>query len=192
MAISLVALNMAVVVLESLLYGAFLILFCAGLYLRISRYTSQSSRNGLCLNAVVISTVAIFLACTGHWIMTVICFVRAFLDYKGPGAALEYYSGDPDAIMNVGSLFTLITLWIGDAVIPGQVHRLWVIWDRSARVVALPVLSWSGLLIVSLAGTPTLFKQSEYNRSAMTAAWVFKALTNVYCTVRDELLKRNY
>ncbi|KAJ7189446.1 hypothetical protein GGX14DRAFT_702035 [Mycena pura] len=179
MAISLVALNMASVVLESLLYGAFLILFSAGLYLRISRHLSQSSRNGLCWNPVVISTVAIFLTCTGHWILTLVRFFRAFLESEAPGAALAYYSCSSDLLVRVGGILTIIALWIGDAVI---IHRLWVIWNRNPRVVILPVLSWCGLIIVSLVGLIMAFKHAQYNKGAMIVSWIFEALTNVYCT----------
>lgn len=61
----------ATVVIESLLYGVFLVLFATTLYLRLSRYArpnggqfSSRARLGLLWNPVVLSTLALFAVCT--------------------------------------------------------------------------------------------------------------------------------
>ncbi|KAJ7112701.1 hypothetical protein C8R44DRAFT_932619, partial [Mycena epipterygia] len=154
--ISLVAVSMATVVLESLLYGLFLILFSTNLYLRITRYARPqefASRGGLWWNPIVISNVAIFATCTAHWIITV---DRLFLAFLGSGDPLQFFLDESQPTSVASNTLVVLAVLIGDAVI---IHRLWLALNRDLRVVVVPVLSWLGTLMCSIAA-PYLFTQS--------------------------------
>ncbi|KAJ7112655.1 hypothetical protein C8R44DRAFT_882417 [Mycena epipterygia] len=116
--ISLVAVSMATVVLESLLYGLLLILFLTNLYLRITRYAKPQefvSRGGLWWNPIVISNIAIFAISTAHWIITVERFFLAFL--KSRGNPFQFYRDESQFTSIVSNTLVVAAVLIGDAVI---------------------------------------------------------------------------
>ncbi|KAJ7220919.1 hypothetical protein GGX14DRAFT_432432 [Mycena pura] len=170
--------NMVVVVLESFLYGISLVLFYIGFHLRISRFASRSIRDGLWWHPVVISTVAIFLTSTGHWLLTIIGFFHAVLESQADGGADAYHSCNSCLTQNVGNALVLVTLWIGEAVIFSMVHRLWVIWNRELRVIALPVISFLGLIACGSTGLFAIFHHDTYtfNEKTMTANWILRLI----------------
>ncbi|KAJ7106560.1 hypothetical protein C8R44DRAFT_325066 [Mycena epipterygia] len=185
--ISLVAVSMATVVLESLLYGLLLVLFSTNLYLRITRYARPRefvSRGGLWWNHIVISNMAIFVVCTVHWIITVERFFLAFLGSAGD--PLQFYLDESQLTLVVKNSLVIAAVLIGDVVI---IYRLWIIWNRDLRVVFVPVLSWLGILTCGIAIIYifTQFIAANNNISTadsawVTANWALNALTNIYCT----------
>ncbi|KAJ7131280.1 hypothetical protein C8R44DRAFT_774576 [Mycena epipterygia] len=184
--ISLVALNMTTVVLESLLYGLLLVLFSTNLYLRITRYARPqefASRGGLWWNPIVISNIAIFATCTAHWVITVKRFFLAFLGSAGDPFQFYLDRSQPTSVIN--STLVIATVLIGDA---GIIHRLWLVWNGDSRVVIAPVLSWLGALTGGI--TVAYFTQSTpINHRLLAAAgfwltanWVLTILITIYCT----------
>ncbi|KAJ7189445.1 hypothetical protein GGX14DRAFT_485004 [Mycena pura] len=179
LALSFLAMNMVVVVVESIFYGVFLVLFLVSLYLRISRYAASQSEGSGCdghqlwWHPVAISTTAIFLACTAHYILTVLRFFNAFI---GSRSALRYYADLSNPTAHASTALTYVTMWIGDAVI---IHRLWVIWNRNLLVIALPCVSLLGLIACSIASLSALLHEAE---NTIVINWIFITITNVYCT----------
>ncbi|KAJ7106627.1 hypothetical protein C8R44DRAFT_885903 [Mycena epipterygia] len=182
--ISLVAVSVATVVLESLLYGLLLVLFSTNLYLRITRYArprESVSCGGLWWNHIVISNMAIFMTCTVHWIITVERFFLAFLG--SAGEPLQFYLDGSHFTLVVKNSLIPVAVLIGDAVI---IHRLWIIWNRNLRVVFVPVLSWLGILTCGIA-VVYVFTQSAPTDNSISTAWItanlaLNTLTNIYCT----------
>ncbi|KAJ7106657.1 hypothetical protein C8R44DRAFT_714991 [Mycena epipterygia] len=185
--ISLVAVSMATVVLESLLYGLLLVLFSTNLYLRITRYARPRefvARGNLWWNPIVLSSIAIFMICTAHWIITVERFFRAFL---GPaGDPLLFYMDASQPTSVVSNTLAIAAALVGDVAI---IHRLWIIWSRDLRVICLPVLSWLGALTCGIAivyvftqSTPTNNKLLAADDAWVTAYWALTTLINIYCT----------
>ncbi|KAJ7112518.1 hypothetical protein C8R44DRAFT_882287 [Mycena epipterygia] len=177
--ISLVAVSMATVVLESLLYGFLLILFSTNLYLRITRYARPqefSSRGGIWWNPIVISNIAIFATCTAHWILTVDCFFLAFLGSAGD--PLQFYLDESRPTSVARNTLVIVVGLIGDAV---MIHRLWLIWNRNLRVMFVPVLSWLGALTDGITVAYS-FTQSSQTYIMLTASWALTTLINIYCT----------
>ncbi|KAJ7131278.1 hypothetical protein C8R44DRAFT_871790 [Mycena epipterygia] len=180
--ISLVALNMTAVVLESLLYGLFLVLFSTNLYLRITRYARPqefASRGGLWWNPIVITNIAIFTSCTAHWVITVKRFFLAFLGSAGDPFEFYVDKSQPTSVIN--STLIIVTVLIGDA---GIIHRLWLVWNRDFRVVLAPAFSWLGALTSGIAVTYFSTQTTPTNNrfSWLTANWVFAILITIYCT----------
>ncbi|KAJ6472822.1 hypothetical protein DFH09DRAFT_953826, partial [Mycena vulgaris] len=138
------AVSVATVILESLLYGISLVCFFVNLYIRVSKYANPKQlRTRAWWNPV--STIAIFLTYSGHWILTVVRFSQAVLSGSlDTEAALLYYGPDSSQRTQVvRSALAEMTVWIGDAVI---IHRLRLIWKRNLSVVALPIVLWIGVL----------------------------------------------
>ncbi|KAJ7106639.1 hypothetical protein C8R44DRAFT_805603 [Mycena epipterygia] len=171
--ISLVAVSMATVVLESLLYGLLLVLFSTNLYLRITRYARPRvfvSRGGLWWNHIVISNMAIFVTCTVHWIITVERFFLAFLGSAGD--PLQFYLDESQLTLVMSNNLVIVAVLIGDTVI---IHRLWIIWNRDLRVVFVPVLSWLGILTLEIA---YIFTQSTITNNSILTAWATNLIPN--------------
>ncbi|KAJ7131270.1 hypothetical protein C8R44DRAFT_774563, partial [Mycena epipterygia] len=193
--ISLVAVIMATVVLESLLYGFLVVLFSTNLYLRITRYARPqefASRGGLWWNPIVISNIAIFATCTAHWVITVKRFCLAFLGSAGD--PFQFYLDQSQPMSVINNTLVIVTVLIGDAVI---IHRLWLIWNRDFRVVIAPALSWLGALseasFVSTEllshfayfftqSTPTNNRFSTAAGASLTVNWALTILITIYCT----------
>ncbi|KAJ7914089.1 hypothetical protein B0H13DRAFT_2463742, partial [Mycena leptocephala] len=168
---NLLTINMASVVLESLLYGIFLVFFFVNIYLRVSKYSKPRILKEPLWNPVVISTIAIFLTCTAHWVLTVVRFFRAVLGSADTYAAILYYADDSQTTQVARSALTEMTMLIGDAVI---IHRLWLIWNRNFRVVVVPVILWFGVLACGIV-VACLFSQSWLGHILFTTSaggWV--------------------
>ncbi|KAJ6603568.1 hypothetical protein DFH09DRAFT_1354708 [Mycena vulgaris] len=182
------AVNIATVILQSLLYGIFLVCFFINLYLRVSKYANPKQFRTAWWNPVVVSMVAILLTHSGHWILTVVCFAAAVLSGSlDTEAALLYYGPDSSQRTQVvRSALADMTVLIGDAVI---IHRLWLIWNRNFSVVVLPIISWVGVLVCGVAVT---YLQSHGGNDVfatraggwVTANWALPMMRviNVYCT----------
>ncbi|KAJ7112678.1 hypothetical protein C8R44DRAFT_533848, partial [Mycena epipterygia] len=127
---------------------------------------------------IVISNIAIFVTCTGHWIITVDRFFLAFL--KSGGNPLQFYRDESQPTSIMDNTLVIVATLIGDAVI---IHRLWLVWNRNLRVVFFPLLSWLGVLAGGIA-VPYLFTQSTPTNNRfltpaghwLTANWALTAL----------------
>ncbi|KAJ7732638.1 hypothetical protein B0H16DRAFT_1580559 [Mycena metata] len=175
----LLAVNMVTVVLESSLYGLFLVCASTTLYLRFSRHTAPKDSSWP-RNPVVVFTVAIFTACSVHWILTVIRFFDAFL---GSVDTYQFYSDESKGTQVAKRLLTAISVLIGDAAI---IHRLWLIRGQSFLVIIIPSLCW---LSIFAGGCVIAYLYSWPSTTHMVAAaewvkvnWALTLATNVYCT----------
>ncbi|KAF8197739.1 hypothetical protein K438DRAFT_1584912 [Mycena galopus ATCC 62051] len=184
----LLAVTVATVIIESLFYGILLISFFTNLYLRLSRWRKtnhSSSHSRMKCDFVVISSTAIFVMCTAHWIITVVRFSHGLLNAPDIPSTLLYFTDGSQILQVVRSALGEITLLIGDAVI---VYRLWLMWNGDWRVVLLPALSWLGSLACVIA-VAFIFHSSigqdvsvRYKKGWLTVNWVLTAVTNTYCT----------
>ncbi|KAJ7859443.1 hypothetical protein B0H13DRAFT_1128928 [Mycena leptocephala] len=183
------AVIIATVVLQSLLYGIFLLCFFANLYLRTSKYAIPgqfASRSRPWRNPVIISTVALFLTCSAHWVLSVVRFSRGVLSGSIPTEAALLYADNSQKMQVVRSALAEATVLIGDAVI---IHRLWLTWNRNLNVVVVPVISWFGVVACTVA-VAHLFSRSSVEHNLfytpaggwVTANYVLTMIINVYCT----------
>ncbi|KAJ7043999.1 hypothetical protein C8F04DRAFT_1071268 [Mycena alexandri] len=172
---SVLAVNMAIVVLESFLYALLLVSTSTTLYLRFSRHDVPKL---LVWNPVVLFTVTISITSGAHWILTVVRFFNAFLGVDAVRFYLDHSYGTDIA----RNLLTLISILIGDAAI---IHRLWLIWNLSLPVIIVPVLTWVGFLVIQCeiiyvyAQPVAVFARGA---SWLKANWILLLVTNVYCT----------
>ncbi|KAJ7718659.1 hypothetical protein B0H16DRAFT_1797229 [Mycena metata] len=153
--------NMAVVVLESVLYALLLVAASTTLYLRFSRHEVPQL---LIWNPVIVFTILISATSGAHWILTIVRFFDAFL---GSADAVRFYFDSSEETGTALLLLSTASILIGDAAI---IHRLWLIWNRSLPVIILPVVAWFSLLIIGAAAR------------WVQAGWIMPLITNTYCT----------
>ncbi|KAJ7042145.1 hypothetical protein C8F04DRAFT_1229908 [Mycena alexandri] len=127
--------NMAVVVLESLLYALVVASASTTLYIRFSRH--EVSRLFI-WNPVVLFTILISATSGAHWILTIVRFFDAFL---GSADAGRFFLNNSQEEQTARSLLSLASILIGDAAI---IHRLWIIWNRRLPVIILPAVTCFG------------------------------------------------
>nr|GAT56692.1 predicted protein [Mycena chlorophos] len=164
-------LAVASVISESVVFGAFLVLFCIGMAIRVARFDAE--RGDCWLNPVVVCTLAIFSICTTHWSISLTRFLRA-LSREGPFNAFTM-----DSLRNINATLTIVSLWFGDAF---MIHRLWVIWDRRPKLVVLPVTFFVGMVASGILSIITLWRHSTENEATTTVIWLLRLFTNGYCT----------
>ncbi|KAF7312499.1 hypothetical protein MIND_00263600 [Mycena indigotica] len=183
------AVQMSVVVLETLFYGIFLVLFFAMGYIRL--HSRNSTRLGFGASfgrsPVELALFALLLLSTTHWTITLISFFSTFL---GPGrdsvAAMIHASRNSPSLLRLQStqnMLTLLSMAVGDAVI---IHRLWVVYTHNLRIVIAPLAFWAGLIVTGFYVVVRLYINLPNAHKTVsgwiTANWVLSAATCVYCT----------
>ncbi|KAJ7150066.1 hypothetical protein C8R43DRAFT_951620 [Mycena crocata] len=176
---------LATVALESVFFGIYLIVSATALYLIVKRRAESGS--GHRRYAVLVGICSLFLVVAGHWMTTIYRFFFAFVSFAAGGAdPMLFYSDWAQPTEVLQTAFLMASLAIMDALI---VHRLWIIWGYSKKVVIFPLCSLLGLLI---SGVGVTYEFAQY--AAQDAVWaivadhwiiancVFTLLTNFYCT----------
>ncbi|KAF7316557.1 hypothetical protein MIND_00175000 [Mycena indigotica] len=180
----------ASLVAESALYGTFLVLCFVTAFLRYSRYSASDRPkfSAIAWNPVVLSTAALLVVCTAHWAISVFRFFKSVSRAtNAPSTSFLIYLEECAVVAQaVNNFLTLLTIWIGDAVL---IYRLWVIWNRNPRIVVFPILLWVGIIIVGCFLTFVFFQPADkfgetFQRyhGWFTANWALTTSVNIYCT----------
>ncbi|PPQ88590.1 hypothetical protein CVT25_009970 [Psilocybe cyanescens] len=190
--ISLAKANFLALVLETLLYGAFTVLFLAALWVITVQRSVVNYR-------LLVTVVAIWLISTTHLVLDVVRAVNAFVDNPLPGGALEYYGNLSDPLQAAKTaIFVLLTL-VGDAFV---IYRCYIIWHRQWWVVVLPMLLWCGTGVGGFGAT-VAFSQAAPGAEVFLPAivpWITSFIsmtlaTNILCTLligyRIEKIRRD-
>ncbi|KAJ7201226.1 hypothetical protein C8J57DRAFT_1736245 [Mycena rebaudengoi] len=111
--------NLAGLVVETLLYGIYLVLFTST-YLLVGRY--KSSRASwkyvpLLRSMVFLSGFCLFAAVSGTWIVTV---CRIFIGCVIDGSGAMWFSDDSQVTETLQNAFTPLSILIGDSMIMGS------------------------------------------------------------------------
>ncbi|KAJ7278208.1 hypothetical protein C8J57DRAFT_1713129 [Mycena rebaudengoi] len=180
---SLLAVNMATVIGETLLYGILLTLFFVNICIRSSRCQSPKDSTHQRWNPVfLIFTIALLLCCTAHWILTIVSFLRAVLLSAESHTALTFYvlfSPSPSAA--AAQIVSFSTIYLGDAVI---IYRMWIVWHRDLRVTIPAAIIWVAFLAVGSVALVTVHQRHVGPiQGLMLANFVMSLAINIYCTV---------
>ncbi|KAF7314016.1 hypothetical protein HMN09_00560100 [Mycena chlorophos] len=159
--------NVVSVVGESLLFGIFLALGGACVFLRITRYKDHRFSRPL---AFVF--FALFSACLAHWVLSVTYFVRHVRNEERTRTGFSAYPP------RLGAVFTLASILIGNGII---MNRLRIIWSPCYSVLILPAVCWVGLSIDAGFGVCILYRTWDYHSMPMTMSWAVNAFIT-YCT----------
>ncbi|KAF7336289.1 hypothetical protein MVEN_02177200 [Mycena venus] len=183
-----VAVQMAALVVETLLYGIFLVLFFAICYLRLSTQEKGKSRFADSVpwrTSVEVSLLAILTLATTHWIITIFCTFSAFLGDGDDtlGAVVTALFTRLELFVIAADTLTVFSMLVGDAVL---IHRTWVIWNRNIRVALLPISLWIGMMVSGLGAVGLLYHGSPGSLHApynwVFANFILSTITSMYCT----------
>ncbi|KAJ7671499.1 hypothetical protein DFH06DRAFT_1468222 [Mycena polygramma] len=111
---------------------------------------------------ILAATILTFLVASFSAVLAMQDVIDAFIDYKGPGGALEFY-GAADT-ENIGwkhwmpAVEDAIQVMLGDGLL---IYRCYVLHDKNWRAIVLPVISWMALAAMSIA--------SSYHESILPA-----------------------
>ncbi|KAJ7135245.1 hypothetical protein C8R43DRAFT_1021439 [Mycena crocata] len=157
--VALLAVNLAVAVVESLFYGAYIVL---ALFLVMLTYDSELSISNpprLRRAPILFGSSALFGTVTAHWILNIVRLFLAFHDSdQGPRPNIFYSDlSHRTEVLKYG--FLVASLLIGDLL---MIHRLWVIWARYTRIIVFPLITLLGL--VAFGGGLT-YQLSTYTAS---------------------------
>ncbi|KAJ7270331.1 hypothetical protein C8J57DRAFT_306556 [Mycena rebaudengoi] len=174
MAPTLLSVNLAALIISSLFYGVYIVLFSTSMYMFIERDKLHTDRT-LFKSMVFASTIFLCLAVTGHWITTVL---RSFLAF---GSNPEtFFSDNSQLTAIVQNTFLMMCTLVGDSLI---IYRLWIVWSRTKRVVVIPILSLVSLTICSLVSARTnSHKETVFSNGWIIGNSVSILITNIYCT----------
>lgn len=177
-------------ILQTLLYGVFLVLYVASLYFlyggnfNTRRRGRQSPRPN---KAVLLGGIALFLTVTPQWIIQVVRVWQAFIHHSNmPNGPLLYLS-DLRAPLSIARLsLYVVEVFVSDLIL---IVRLWVVWGRDRRIAAAPALTWMGLVVCGCMYTYEISRLPagvNFFQSS-SADWVAAGLaltlfTNIYCT----------
>ncbi|KAF7303942.1 hypothetical protein MIND_00624900 [Mycena indigotica] len=178
---------MAVVVLETLLFGIFVVLLVTHTWLRL-QYRSKEGSPGWRASPLMLTSLAIFSLCALHWSLTIVAFFFGFLNGTGSLGLLGlmlFYFQKMKMVVAVRGVLTVLTILVGYIAL---IYRTWVIWNRDIRVAVFPIALWLGQLGMGAAIAVLTFRNRDniltlFNNSVFTANWVLMLCTNLYCTL---------
>ncbi|KAJ7078731.1 hypothetical protein B0H15DRAFT_914660 [Mycena belliarum] len=178
---------LATVLIETFFYGIYLVLFFTSVYLLLT-VKSRELRRGIpvWLSPIVCGGTVLFVAVTGHWILTMDRLFLAFVSFEGGANPQGFYGDFSQPTQITQSIFLLASLAIVDGLF---VHRLWTVWAHNRWVMIFPSVTLVGL-VVSTVGVWYDFSQFKPGDDVHDLAnvWIIMdcactVFTNIYCTV---------
>ncbi|KAJ7738740.1 hypothetical protein B0H16DRAFT_1424752 [Mycena metata] len=147
--------NLITTVLETLLYGAYVVLGISAVYLTITRKRHDVSSKTVF--GVALLSVILFGTVTAHWILDVARLFLAFQNVDDPLGPRIFYADLSHATEVAKYAFLVATIFIGDLFL---IHRTWAIWGFCTRITIFPILTLMGSLTF---GVGLVYQLSTYN-----------------------------
>ncbi|GJE85466.1 hypothetical protein PsYK624_015450 [Phanerochaete sordida] len=124
---------------ESLLYGAYCVLFLASLYVLFHKWKGRGTDR-----TVVVLHFCLFVACTLHYALE----FNHFYLYLNTSGVVGY--ANEDFHMFIADCVVSVADFLGDLIL---IYRCWIIWGCQYYVAVLPLLtSTAGLICASVVG----------------------------------------
>jgi len=174
------------IVIESLIYGVFLVLCSTCFYVLITkRRSSGVASQGPVNKTMLLICTVLFLSITAHWICDVTRLFNAILYY--PQGPIAYYANLAIPVNVVKTGLYIFECMVGDSL---MIYRLWVVWNRKTIVCLLPIASFFCLTVTGI-GITYQFSQVTVGENVFETAcgrWITSCfsstlLTNIYCTI---------
>ncbi|KAJ7671490.1 hypothetical protein DFH06DRAFT_117105 [Mycena polygramma] len=139
---------------------------------------------------ILAATILMFLVSSFSAVLALQDVIDAFIDFKGPGGALEFY-GTANTENHgwkhwLPAVEDSVQVMLGDALL---IYRCYVLYDRNWRAVVPPVVSWMALAATSMTSSyreATLPEGKSLNDPSvipsLTATLVFTFLTSIMTT----------
>ncbi|KAF8889032.1 hypothetical protein BD779DRAFT_1671995 [Infundibulicybe gibba] len=178
-ALTLAEAEMIGILLHSALYGIFLVLFVGSLYIPLSRPRRQSTPPNRFLISV---TIVLFVLITVHWVLQLLRLIDAFIyhanDDEGPS---KYYADGAQRKNVVKTAFYVAQTFTGDCT---MAYRLYIVWGRNWKIVVLPALLSTGLLVAGSGATYSFAHLTPGENIFVSSAghWVLTVFATTLCT----------
>ncbi|KIY71975.1 hypothetical protein CYLTODRAFT_418354 [Cylindrobasidium torrendii FP15055 ss-10] len=145
-AISLELANFLALVLETLLYGAFCVLFVAAAWVM---WTRRHLRAGGVNTRLLITLLVIFILATVHLVLDIIRAVRAYVYIEG-GSAMLYYLNLADPLQAAKTAIYVTLTLVADGFV---IYRCFVVWNRAWWIVPFPLSLLFGTGVAGFGAT---------------------------------------
>ncbi|KAJ7913746.1 hypothetical protein B0H13DRAFT_1873605 [Mycena leptocephala] len=181
--------NLAALILQTLFYGMYFVIFNISMYLLFMKAKGHGSGKytPVMKSMVFISAFALFFVVTVDWIIVVVRNFHGFIYFNHGKSADVYFNDSSGALSTVDNTFLALSIVIGDSMI---IYRLWVVWSFNKIIVILPILSLLGL-IGSLAIVVETTKRVPIQSISLEAALIPGAVfALVYTSLRPMTLYR--
>ncbi|KIJ53177.1 hypothetical protein M422DRAFT_242303 [Sphaerobolus stellatus SS14] len=183
----LVSISLATLIVDSLLYGIFLLLTIASLYFLIVREDQKNiAWKYIVFRPLILANICMYGLVTGHWVVVVFRAWQAFIINNEGRTPLEFYSNFGGVTDVVKAGFLVATLLCGDMM---MAYRLWIIWDYRKLVVVFPCCLMIALFACGIGITVQLanYQPQQSIFLSLSGRWitsntVFTLCTNLYGT----------
>ncbi|KAJ7189531.1 hypothetical protein B0H12DRAFT_1173331, partial [Mycena haematopus] len=137
---------------------------------------------------ILATTILMFLVSTFAAVVSMKDVIDAFIDYHGPGGALEFYSGGSDVDLGwthwIPAVEDSVQVILGNGLL---VYRCYVLYAMNWRVILLPALAWMALVAMTITSSVRAFKAGEEVNDPsiipfLAAAVAFTFITSVITT----------
>ncbi|OBZ74465.1 hypothetical protein A0H81_05110 [Grifola frondosa] len=134
--------------LESLVFGAFCVLYGISTWILMYR---TDSRNRTTLNKMLFATSTLMFAlCIAHLGLNIHRAIQGFVDQGGsPDGTTNFYLKVDDLTQIAKSVIFITQTLVGDSFLT---YRLFIVWDRDWRVIVIPILLLIGTGISGYGG----------------------------------------
>ncbi|KAI0742276.1 hypothetical protein C8Q80DRAFT_1107918 [Daedaleopsis nitida] len=171
--------------LESLIFGAFSVLYAIAIWILLYR---EKARSKSFLNKMLFSTsTGMYLLSVAHLVLDVQRAVVGFVNEAGtPDGTLNFYSRLSNPTHVAKSVIFITMTLAGDSFVT---YRLWIVWNRAWWIVILPVML---LISTAIAGYGACFQFTLISSAAaiftsnlqpwITSFFVLSLTTNLSTT----------
>ncbi|KAK1218240.1 hypothetical protein PQX77_014613 [Marasmius sp. AFHP31] len=186
------------IILESTLYGLFLLLSFISLYamLQHGRRFAPTTQYGWTMpglsrptwyalkRPMFLGGFAIMVTVSGHWISSIVQLFQAF---HHPGGVEAFVADPSHATQLAKNIFLTSSAVIGNMVI---IYPLWVVWDRGILITVIPIflnLGTGGTVICYLFRTATAGTIIFIGKKGSIGPWIaaeslLSTCANIYCS----------
>ncbi|KAJ6530751.1 hypothetical protein B0H19DRAFT_1273722 [Mycena capillaripes] len=140
--------NLACLILESFLYGLFLLLFISTIYLLAMRRTLT----GTTRTAKYHLPSLVFL---GHWSIVIYQAFFAFIHLGSVAAEDAFYADLAQKAEVAKAVLLSLAILLGDSLVT---YRLWVIWGGNLKIVIFPIFALIGVAVAETGPVVELVK----------------------------------
>lgn len=168
---------------QSLLYGAYAVLFFVTTYMLVSKRSSgHPIRRGM-----LFINLLMFVVATMHVAVNFTRIIKAFIIFaNAPGGPAAFFNRLSEFTQMFGSTLYVLQTLIGDAMV---LYRCYLVWERKFWIIAFPCLL---LLGSTVTGIGILYSFDRVNPQAnifvvqlsrwITAYFSMTFATNIICT----------
>jgi len=166
-------------ILESLLYGIFTVMFGFTLWVLIHE------RGGRINVRLLLPALVLYALATAHLTIDAYRDVKAFITYRdAPGGPIAYLTNLSSASYLLKSSFYTLQTLLGDFC---MIYRCSVVWQHNIWIIILPILLWVSCAVTGVGVITSFSRVSPEAQVFSFARWVaaFFAITlatNVICT----------